>query len=78
MIVKPRTVLFNIGDTKAAQLANKNKSAKNNTGEVGVNNSKLSFSNIFMRFESAVDCTFSAEVTFPEEEKYQARKRQAE
>lgn len=31
-----------------------------------------------MKFESDQDCAFSAEVSFPEEEKYQARKRQAE
>ena len=66
--------MFNIADTKAVQAANKKTGGKNNNENTG----SKTFSNIYMRFESIQDCAFSAEVTFPEEEKYQMRKRQAE
>ena len=48
MAVKPRTVLFTLADTKVFQLANKNKTTKANSNEVGIK----AFSNIFMKFES--------------------------
>ena len=46
--------------------------------QVNSDNNILSFSNLYIKFESLSNCQFSTIVTFPEEEDLQRRKRNAE
>ena len=62
MVNRPRTVLFNMKDTKTAQGQSKLKNNNDMTNRA--------FGSIYLKFTSISDCVFSIEVTFPEEEDY--------
>ena len=74
---QPRTFIFNLKDTKSAQMqASK---VKNNTTVGGEASSKdKTFGSIYIKFESILNCGFSTEVSFPEEDDWQRRKANAE
>lgn len=74
---KPRTFSFNLKDTKSSQI--NSIKAKNNTIVGGETSSKdKTFGSIYIKFESILDCAFSTEVTFPEEDDWLRRKANAE
>ena len=72
IIDQPRIVHFHHKDTKTA-IAQANSKSKNNHDL-----KQVQFTQIYMRFESMTDCAFSIEITFPEEEDFQRRKKVAE
>ena len=71
MVDRPRTFCFNLKDTKAAQ-SSLSKTRNNN------DLTHRTFGSLYLKFMSISDCTFSTEVTFPEEEDYIRRRKNAE